>query len=350
MIQQLKNPSRYTTENINNGRLKGGHDTLTSEGMLLKEKVHQQMDADGGADFRNRMVRDALPNLRTGAHDEDTSKLFNSYLNDPPIGLNGWGDFFQHFYNPDTQDGLKGAFNSAPNRAVNYFSEILKKIGCGPDAISNVSENDKEKIYDYFGRILHLLQDMGNPAHTRDDVHVFTKTYEDYVRNNWSDIVNSDAFKNGATPEEYLKGYYGNLPDIYYPVFFPEEFMKSLANISKNYYTDGLGTITNDQLQANVGKLTPETIKYTAGYINAIYQMMSGGIPGLQGLNCNRPPDPPSPANDHPDDRFDVSDEFYWEKEFGLTDADLTELVFRTAIKKGKIGVWYKKAVQGDIY
>ena len=33
----------------------------------------------------------------------------------------------------------------------------------------------------------------------------------------------------------------------------------------------------------------------------------------------------------------------YWEKEFGLSEADLIGLYLRTAIKKGKIGVWYKK-------
>lgn len=340
-----KDPIPYTIENINSRKLKGGHDTLTVEGILLKEQVHQGTDPDGGADFRKKMVEDALPYLRMGAHDEDTSKLFNLYLNDPPIGPNKdqWGDFFQHFYNPDTQKGLKGIFNSAPNRAMDYFVEVLRKIGCGTNAINKISENDKKKIYDYFGRILHLIQDMGNPAHTRDDLHVFTKTFEDHVKTHWSEIVNSDVFKRGVTPEEYLNGNYGNLPDIYYPVFFPEKFMKSLADISKNYYTDGLGTMTDEQIQANVNNLIPETIKYTGGYINAIYQMMSGEIPGLRGLNCDRPPDPPSPANDHPDDRFDVSDEFYWEKEFGLTVADLMDLYLRTAMKKGKIGVWYGK-------
>jgi|GEM_PF-4731079 len=333
----------YTVENVSSGKLKGGHDTLTVEGMLLKEMVHKQTDPDGGTNFRNKMVREALPHLRTGAHDEDTSKLFNFYLQDPPIGPNGWGDFFQHFYNPETGKGFKGTFGSAPDRAVNYFIEILKKVGCGPNAINNISENDKKKIYDYFGRILHLLQDMGNPAHTRDDLHVFTKTFEDYVRDHWSEIVNSENFKEEVTPEKYLQGNYGNLPNTYYSVFYPEEFIKTLAEISKNYYTDGLGEMTDDQVKANTSRLIPETIKYTAGYINAIYQMMSGGIPNLEGFDCNRPPDPPSPANDHPDDRFDVSDEFYWEKEFGLSELDLTNFLLRVGIKKGKVGLWYKK-------
>src|SRR4030042_2475382 len=71
---------------------------------------------------------------------------------------------------------------------------------------------------------------------------------------------------------------------------------------------------------------------------------MSGGAPGAGNFDvCNVPPKPTSPGNDHPDDRFDVSDEFYWEREFGLSDSDLTELYLRTAIKKGKIGLWHKK-------
>ncbi|MFH0844922.1 MAG: hypothetical protein V1930_05555, partial [Pseudomonadota bacterium] len=264
-------------------------------------------------------------------------------LKDPPIGPNGWGDFFQHFYDPDTGKGFKGIWDSAPYRAGNYFLEILNRIGCFPKGTS-IPPPDKEKIYDLFGRILHLLQDMGNPSHTRDDAHVFTKTFEDYVNNHWSEIVKSEAFKEGVTPAEYIGGKYGEFPDIHYPVFYPDKFMESLARISKNYFTDGQGTISDEQLQQNANRLIPETIKYTAGYINAIYQWMSGGAPGAGNLDvCNVPPKPTSPGNDHPDDRFDVSDEFYWEREFGLSDSDLTELYLRTAIKKGKIGLWHKK-------
>ncbi|MDI6753650.1 MAG: hypothetical protein QME78_04560 [Thermodesulfobacteriota bacterium] len=34
----------YTKGNIDSGKLKGGHDTLTAEGMLLKEQIHNQTD------------------------------------------------------------------------------------------------------------------------------------------------------------------------------------------------------------------------------------------------------------------------------------------------------------------
>jgi hypothetical protein len=112
----FKNPQKreegqreYTRDNavkpVGQSGYYGGHDTITSEGMLLKEQVHNQTDADGGIDFRNKMVREGLPNLRAGAHDEDTSLQLNRFLNDPPIGPNGWGDFFQHFYNPELIQG-----------------------------------------------------------------------------------------------------------------------------------------------------------------------------------------------------------------------------------------------------
>lgn len=63
-----KEPIAYTTENVNNGSLKGGYDSMTAKRALLKEQVHKRTDADGGLDFRNKMVRDALLWLRTGAH------------------------------------------------------------------------------------------------------------------------------------------------------------------------------------------------------------------------------------------------------------------------------------------
>src|SRR3989344_201646 len=117
----------YTRENSikpkDQGGYSGGHDTITAEGMLLKEQVHQQTDPDGGVDFRNKMVREALPSLRTGAHDEDTYRYpltDKYYANDRPIGSNKDvdGDFFTHFLDPSkvykttlcTTDGCKEGY------------------------------------------------------------------------------------------------------------------------------------------------------------------------------------------------------------------------------------------------
>ncbi len=364
----FKNPQKreqgqreYTHENaakpVNEGGYYGGHDTLASEAMGLKKEVHKN-DADGGTKFNN-FANESLPNLRTGAHDEDSTKKLGVPVSDPPIGPNGWGDFFDHFYNPETEKGIwpPGA-QPATKRAMDYLKEIMQKTGCGPDAISKLSPTDKQKVYDYFGRIEHPINDMGMPSHTKNDIHVATEPFEKYVNDHWDEIVNSDAFKNNVTVDSYLNGNYGLNNSI-----DPTEYMKALAQKSsgQDYYSQDqlydysidpntgnpVKEVNMDKLMKNVNDLVPETIKYSAGFIDAIYQYMSrtdpGGVdPGILEI-CKRPPDPPSPSNDHPDDRFDVSDEFYWEKEFGLTVADLTELYLRTAIKKGKIGVWYGK-------
>jgi hypothetical protein len=106
----LKDQRGYTRENaakpLGQGGYYGGHDTITAEGMLVKKEVHRS-DPDSGERFNTWADRDALPHLRTGAHDEDSTKILWKYLgSEAPIGNNGDGDFFDHFYNPNTEKGL----------------------------------------------------------------------------------------------------------------------------------------------------------------------------------------------------------------------------------------------------
>jgi len=336
-----KGQKEYTSEKAVQGEYYGGHDTLTAEGMLLKKKVHEgEKPFEDFADI-------ALPSLRIGAHDEDTNKLLNWYINDSPIGSNGWGNFFQHFYNPDTGKGLKGSWSPATKRARDYLWEI-KDLQCKLKS-SPLTEGDKRKLYDYFGRILHLLQDMAVPSHTTDDVHVSTKPFENYVNDHWDKIVNLSGFKENVTVDKYLSG------NCTYNAREIDKLMKDLANISHKYpneeelydaFKDEHGKIyyvlNEERLMKNVNELVPEAIQHTACCIDSIYKSVnepcrdqSDYMISYLGLL--------TPGGDHPDDRFDVSDEFYWEKEFGLSEVDLADFYLRTAIKKGKIGVWYKK-------
>ena len=345
----------YTRENsakpVDQGGYYGGHDTLTAEGILLKEEVHKQTDVDGGARFIEEFSSRALPRLRSGAHDEDQTRIgpipFVGY--DTPLGPNGDGNYRDHFYNPDNGRGysLDPGSNSAVRRAIDYNTEIRKKVGCSPSGIGGLSTTDKQKVYDWFGRTLHLLQDMAHPSHTNDSLHIDIP-FEDYVNNHWDEIANSKEFQEKVTAEQYIQKNFSAFPVI-------TNFMDDLAKISKNYPTERQlydfvlnpdGTtfskeLNQERLMKNVKDLIPEAIKYTAGYIDATYNYLSD--PLKYSVDCDRPPEVPSPAGDHPDDRFDVSDEFYWEKEFKLTNADLTDLYLRTAIKKGKISIWYKE-------
>ncbi len=330
------------TKPLGQGGYYGGHDTITAEGMMLKKKVHE-----GNKTFED-FAEQALSSLRAGAHDEDSTKSLGMYIkSDPPIGINKEGNFYQHFLDPDTGKGL-AFFNSALERARDYDRTIRSIMGCKP--INKLSEIEQRKIYDNFGRILHLIEDMGIPSHTKADPHV-AEPFEKYVNDHWDEIVNSDYFRDGVTVSEYFDGGFDeyNIRDL-------AKFMKGLAKKSKEYWSDNelydwvwdssiqqFKPVPNkERVIENARNLIPETIRHVAGYIDAIYKFMTGPPPEraeceIKSLKLD------NPANDHPDDRFDVSDEFYWEKEFGLSEIDLTSFYLRTAIKKGKIGVWYKK-------
>ena len=118
----------YSVENVNSGKMKGGHDTLTSEGMLLKKEVHKEdIKFQEWAD--NKLI---YPSFRNGAHDEDTNWWLNFVLDDPPIEPGEWGNFFHHFYNPSTNKGFKRFFDSSLTQAKNYSNQIWQMV-CGPN-------------------------------------------------------------------------------------------------------------------------------------------------------------------------------------------------------------------------
>src|SRR3989304_2549058 len=266
----------YTQENINSGKLKGGHDTITAEGLLIKKEVHK-----GEKPFED-FAGIAFPSFRIGAHDEDTNKWLNWNLKDPPIGSTGWGDFFDHFYNYKNKKGFKGLGTPAPKRAKNYIQEIKKIAGCTSGEITGLSGENRRKIYEYFGKSLHLLQDMAVPSHTKDDAHPFRKPFENYVKDYWDRIVNSQTFKEGVTAEKYLSGNY-KFTDI-------SQYWDSLAKISSTYTSEeklyelvhdpitGIDyyKLNEEKLKNNVDRLVPEAVLHTAGYIGAIYDFMTG--------------------------------------------------------------------------
>ncbi|MBI4686039.1 MAG: hypothetical protein HY755_12720 [Nitrospirae bacterium] len=191
----------YTKENIDSGKIKGGHDTITYEGMELKKKVHQQTDTDGGNNFINRFAKDALESLRIGAHDEDSTKILGIPFDDPPIGSTGWGGWLDHFYNPETGKGLKGGLGGRPatEKAKDYAVEI-KKLLCKSQK-TPLTDAEKKTLYELFGKTGHLLQDMGSPFHVGDATHAFqqffpTWGFENYVSNNWGSLGSQIITKN----------------------------------------------------------------------------------------------------------------------------------------------------------
>ncbi len=95
-----------------------------------------------------------------------------------------------HFYDPIHNIGLKSIQLSAKNWAENPTAQTGFSLGdkSWQRALNDFNKGDKEKAYRELGHIIHLISDMFVPAHTRDDIHVTGDSYEQFVKNNWSNL------------------------------------------------------------------------------------------------------------------------------------------------------------------
>jgi len=328
----------------------GGHEGITVEAAKLKKQVH-----NGDVDFRNWLdtnvynQRTVLDYFRTGTNDEDSTLPW-----DPRNGPNGFeGGWLNHFYGPISKRGLFMAGGvSAPDAARSYINKIKSRF-CPPSKFKALLPGEKAKVYDYAGRIMHLIQDMSSPPHVKggfsqgEYLHgVFGSIFENYVRDNWGSITESQLFKQKVTVGNYSSIYeVGNDLNIFHT-------MDSSAQEARKYPSDMLLTKQNclppagypcetvpeeEKLKDTAENLMPEAILRTAGFIDTIYKCVKNGC----GCDPNNPPPPiivNGPGGDHPDDNFDVSDWALKNTQFGLSHYELLGLYTRTALRKGDIG------------
>lgn len=113
-----------------------------------------------------------------------------------------------HYYNPYTNKGLTEAgitigvsaydrandpnnFYSWKNARQYFYQGLTSTIEAGRDLYLANS-------FEILGHVVHLIQDMSVPAHTRDDMHVpyvDGEPYELYTKNNWISLsYNSVSF------------------------------------------------------------------------------------------------------------------------------------------------------------
>jgi hypothetical protein len=125
--------------------------------------------------------------------------------------------WLNHFWDPDTDAGLPGCF-SARIRANNLWTEMLNHYRAGR----------YESAYRDLGRIAHLIQDMGVPAHTLLDCHAFGDDYEEYVRDSANLPHSAGGLVGGGNVECVV------------------QIMFVVAEISDNYDSEeGVGEIYN---------------------------------------------------------------------------------------------------------
>ncbi len=160
-------------------------------------------------------------------------------------GLTGISNFTSHFWNCDlgneSESGLAieylginyGPFWSALKKAKMYWyggNEVYPYIkmldglpyrsyrhwyfpGIIELYLSNDIPRHKEIAYFYLGRIVHLLSDMGVPAHVNEDSHPKYENYEEYMMEHWHEISHnsdSDGRLLVLKPTEY-----DSLPEIF---------------------------------------------------------------------------------------------------------------------------------------
>jgi len=90
---------------------------------------------------------------------EDSHRSFGLYLGSAkPIGS---GNCDKDYYDPDPGKGW-GGNNIARQRAMSYEDWIGMEVAHQPEAVSNLSEEERAKLYDWLGRKMHLMQDMAH--------------------------------------------------------------------------------------------------------------------------------------------------------------------------------------------
>lgn len=90
---------------------------------------------------------------------EDSRRSFGLYLGvAKPIG---GGDYDKDYYDADPGKGWGGNV-IARQRAMNYEDWIEMEVAHQPEAVSNLSEEERARLYDWLGRKMHLMQDMAH--------------------------------------------------------------------------------------------------------------------------------------------------------------------------------------------
>lgn len=165
-----------------------------------------------------------------------------------------------HFYDPTRNIGING-FRTAKDWATEDFNgnDFTWRI-----AIDYYAKGDEETAFIALGHILHLIEDMTVPDHTRNDPHMGDgplglgtgeSSYE-----KWAKVAkNKDTLSTLALSYRGLK-----------PVFFTDirQFFDFLANYSNhNFFGDD--SINNNVYQYSEPKIT----KYDNGYAYGVDQI-----------------------------------------------------------------------------
>ncbi|HBM45891.1 MAG: Polymorphic membrane protein [Parcubacteria group bacterium GW2011_GWF2_38_76] len=162
-----------------------------------------------------------------------------------------------HFYDPIRNIGINNYRHAKDWATLEYTDNVYTWGG----AINEYAKGNKENAFIYLGHILHLIEDMTVPDHTRNDPHMGAlntgeSSYEDWAKKS----------KNRAT----LSGL-SNTYLLEKPIFFNDiiDYFDFLANYSnRNFFGDD--SIKNNVYQYEYPKITNKDRRFVYS-IDSIY-------------------------------------------------------------------------------
>ena len=118
--------------------------------------------------------------------------------------------WMNHFYDPINNRGLKGSYDTAKTWAKNAQNQASFSLGdhSWQRAIYEYQQGNKKEAFLALGHILHLLEDMTVPAHTRNDAHPNGDPYEQWVKNNFQAVSGQPIYFDSLEKYfDYLANY-----------------------------------------------------------------------------------------------------------------------------------------------
>lgn len=141
--------------------------------------------------YDNLMTHPSLTDNIARIYNADNSQKLTSqeinWLKQGSIEEDKAPRWMNHFYNPARNEGL-WSFSSAkdwsqsPNLQKIYFKSLGDQSW--QKAIDSYTSGDKKEAFIALGHVLHLLEDMTVPAHSRLDAHPSYQEYEDLLKTN----------------------------------------------------------------------------------------------------------------------------------------------------------------------
>lgn len=105
--------------------------------------------------------------------------------------------YLNHFYNPATGQGLTDEFQGLPAKYWAFHQDNWTSMGGDysvPAILDNYRRGNYRLAYSGIGHILHLIQDMSVPAHTRNDAHGEGDPFEKWCQENGKININRINF------------------------------------------------------------------------------------------------------------------------------------------------------------